>query len=184
MIDMQKSKRFLVFIPLLILLSIVLLLLVGLNNSATQEGKSALGKPVPEFYLSDLDTVERTLTLKDLPQNQVYMLNVWGSWCSYCREELPLLARIAKQYHLPIVGIDYLDKRQNAVQLLKVFDNPYQLNIYDSQGKLVHLLGSANAPQTFLVDKKGIIRYYHNGMLLDSIWQNEIYPIVEQLNAE
>ena len=107
------------------------------------------------------------------------MINIWGSWCGYCQQEHPLLLELAKE--IPIVGVDYRDKPQNGITMLQHMGNPYTLVIDDSRGELALKLGVDGAPETYLVDANGIIRYRHSGLLDREIWQKTFVPQLNQL---
>lgn len=104
---------------------------------------------------------------------------MWGSWCGYCKEEHPLLIEIAKT--LPIVGVDYRDNPQNGIKMLKRMGNPFILTIDDSHGELGLKLGVDGAPETYLVDENGVIRYRHSGLLDKETWQTVFLPKIEAL---
>ena len=107
------------------------------------------------------------------------MINIWGSWCGYCQQEHPLLLELAKE--IPIVGVDYRDKPQNGIAMLQHMGNPYTLVIDDSRGELALKLGVDGAPETYLVDANGIIRYRHSGLLDRETWQKIFVPQLNQL---
>ncbi|AWX16009.1 thiol-disulfide oxidoreductase [Mergibacter septicus] len=178
-------KRLLLLLPLLLVSIIIGLLFSRLYQSSLYQETSQLRLSIPQFSLTKLEAPQQKLTNADLPQNQIYLLNIWGSWCGYCREEMPLLVKISQQYHLPIIGVNYLDQRQSALQSLKELGNPYQFNLFDNEGNLTSHLGLNGAPFTFLVDKKGIIRYYYpEGKLTETIWQKHFVPKLQQLLGE
>ncbi|MFC0322346.1 DsbE family thiol:disulfide interchange protein [Gallibacterium melopsittaci] len=178
-------KRWLLFTPVIIILLFALVLFFGLNQDPLQKMKDHLNKPLPALVLSDLQDNTRTWQNSDLPQGQVYLINIWGSWCQYCKQEFPLLHHISQQYQLPIIGIDYLDKRENALNTLAELGNPFQLNAYDSKGVFAAELGINGAPYTFIIDKKGIIRYFFEGGAINqTIWQQQMLPLIQQLRTE
>ena len=172
------NKKILFFIPLGLLLAVCLLLFAGLKQDPKQIASALIGKPVPEFYQADLANPSQTRSLRDLPA-EPFLLNVWGSWCGYCQQEHPLLLEIAKE--IPIIGIDYRDKPQNGLMMLEQMGDPYRFSINDSRGELALKLGVDGAPETYLVDANGIIRYRFSGMLNEQIWQTELKPQIQAL---
>ncbi|MGS0726716.1 DsbE family thiol:disulfide interchange protein, partial [Shewanella sp. 0m-11] len=140
------------------------------------------GKPIPAFQLEVLesgDTVSNE-TLK----GKVGLLNVWATWCPSCKYEHPFLMTLARKNILPIYGINYRDDRPLAIRELSREGNPYAINIYDHDGRLGLDLGVYGAPESFLVDHKGIIRYRYAGPIDRNVWKETLYPMVQQLQAE
>lgn len=166
-------KRLALFIPLAIFigLSVLFYHLLQREGYDPQALPSALiGKPVPSFALTDLDG--NPVSNDDL-KGQVYLLNVWATWCATCRIEHPYLNALAEQ-GVRIIGLDYKDDTVKAVNWLKQLGNPYALVIEDKVGKLGLDLGVTGAPETYLVDKQGIIRYKHIGVVDQNLWQQTL----------
>ena len=115
------NKKLIFFAPLFVLLGVCVLLIAGLNQDPKKIASVLIDKPVPEFYQANLHEPSQIVSPKDFPK-QPFLLNVWGSWCGYCKEEHPLLIEIAKT--LPIVGVDYRDNPQNGIEMLKRMGNP------------------------------------------------------------
>ena len=176
------NKRFLLFLPLFLLLSVCALLFAGMQHDPKQIASALIGKPVPEFYQANLLAPEQTLSLRELP-NEPYLLNIWGSWCGYCKEEHPLLLEIA-QSGVPIIGVDYRDKPQNGRLMLQKMGNPFRLTIDDSRGEFALKLGVDGAPETYLVDRFGVIRYRHSGLMDRATWQNVLKPKFDELRRD
>lgn len=172
------QKKLLFFIPLFLLLSLCLLLMAGLNQDPKKIASALIDKPVPEFYQANLLAPSQTLSPKDFPKRP-FLLNVWGSWCGYCKEEHPLLMEIAET--IPIIGIDYRDNPKNGIEMLKRMGNPFILTINDSHGELALKLGVDGAPETYLVDEHGVIRYRHSGLLERETWQTIFVPKIKEL---
>ncbi|BFU60388.1 MULTISPECIES: DsbE family thiol:disulfide interchange protein [Rodentibacter] len=172
------KTKLIFFIPLFLLLSVIVLLMVGLNQDPKKIASALIDKPIPEFYQADLFEPSRTVSPKDFPK-EPFLLNVWGSWCGYCKEEHPLLMEIAQS--TPIVGIDYRDNPQNGIEMLKRMGNPFVLTINDSHGELALKLGVDGAPETYLVDAHGVIRYRHSGLLDRKTWQQVFVPKIQEL---
>ncbi|UTV26696.1 DsbE family thiol:disulfide interchange protein [Photobacterium atrarenae] len=138
-------------------------------------------QPFPAFRLSSLLQPEK-LTPASLPP-QVYILNVWASWCRVCRQEHGFLMDVAAQQTLPIIGLNYRDQRDSAVRMLTLSGNPYQQVIFDQQGSLALDLGVYGTPETYLVDHRGMIRYRHHGALNSAVWQQQFEPRIKRLRA-
>ncbi|SEQ45170.1 DsbE family thiol:disulfide interchange protein [Basfia succiniciproducens] len=174
----MKRKVFL-FLPLIVLLVICIFLTMGLKQDPKKIASALIGKPVPEFFQADLLDNNRIISNKHLPK-QPYLLNVWGSWCYYCQQEHPLLMELAEQ-RIPIVGLNYRDKKQGALEMLTKKGNPFALVIDDSRGELAMKLGVDGAPETYVIDENGVIRYRYSGAVDKTILQKEILPEFNKL---
>ena len=172
------NRKVIFFLPLALLLGVCVLLLAGLNQDPKKIASALIDKPVPEFYQANLLDNRQTLSPKDFPKRP-FLINIWGSWCGYCQQEHPLLLELAKE--IPIVGVDYRDKPQNGIAMLQHMGNPCILVIDDSRGELALKLGVDGAPETYLVDANGIIRYRHSGLLDRETWQKTFEPQLNQL---
>ena len=139
-----------------------------------------IDKPFPEFELRDLHDAERTRTRDDL-LGQVALVNVWGTWCPNCIIEHPELMRISREENIPIYGINYNDDTAKAIQWLERRADPYRFSIVDDQGRLAIDLGVYGAPETFVLDTGGVIRFRYVGPVTSDVWHNEIYPVVRFL---
>ena len=120
---------------------------------------------------------------KDLV-GKVALMNVWATWCPSCKHEHPFLMKLARQNIVPIYGINYRDERGPAIMELARGGDPYTLNIYDKDGRLGLDLGVYGAPETFIIDHKGIIRYRYAGPVDQRVWTDTLLPMVQQLQAE
>ncbi|TCP95540.1 cytochrome c biogenesis protein CcmG/thiol:disulfide interchange protein DsbE [Cricetibacter osteomyelitidis] len=174
-------NRKLLFLPLILILGLCLLLVAGLQKDPKKLASALIGKPVPEFHLPTVQEANRIVNNTSLPK-EIHLLNVWGSWCGYCKDEMPFLTELAKE--IKIIGLDYRDKPQSAVDFLKKFGNPYWLNIDDSKGQLAMQLGVDGAPETYLIDRHGVIRYRYSGAINREIWRKEFQPLMTELNAQ
>ncbi|MCK3657691.1 thiol:disulfide interchange protein [Pasteurellaceae bacterium Pebbles2] len=172
------KRKILFFLPLLLILGVCGLLLVGLQQDPKKIASALIDRPVPEFFQASLEDPNRIVSNKDLPK-EAHLINVWGSWCHFCRIEHPLLKELAAQ-NVKIVGLNYRDKAQSAVEYLQRFGDPFVLNINDSHGKLAMQLGVDGAPETYIVDKNGIIRYRHSGAFNREMMQKIILPELEK----
>ena len=175
-------KRAILLLPLALFLALAVFLYRGLFLDPSELPSALIGKPVPEFALPAVDDPARTLTLADL-KGKPALLNVWATWCVSCKAEHPVLTELAAQ-GVNIVGINYKDDNANALKWLKEFHNPYQLDIRDEQGSLGLNLGVYGAPETFLVDRHGIIRHKFVGVIDQRVWREQLAPLYQQLVDE
>ncbi len=142
-----------------------------------------IDKPAPEFTLAALSDPQKTVSRADLQQG-VTLFNVWASWCVACRQEHPILNRIAKQGVVPIYGLNYKDTRPAALGWLDDLGNPYVESAFDEKGRVGIDWGVYGVPETFVVDKRGMIRFKHIGPVTQEDWVNKLLPLVEKLKAE
>jgi cytochrome c biogenesis protein CcmG, thiol:disulfide interchange protein DsbE len=168
-------KRAKLFIPFAVFVILSVLLYVGLSLDPNELPSVLIDKPVPEFSLPSLDDESVNITQADLI-GKPYLLNVWATWCPSCKYEHPYLLKLA-QSGIPIYGINYKDESDAARSLLQRDGNPYTANIVDKEGSLVMALGVYGAPETFIVDAKGIIRYKLVGVVDEKVWTSVMAPI-------
>lgn len=176
------KKRLIALIPLAVFLSLSFFLWRGLSLDPRKIPSPLIEKPIPEFSLprlSDENGVFSTAQLK----GQVSLLNVWATWCLACRDEHQSLLDIARE-GVTIYGLDYKDNRQDALQWLNALGDPYQAIAFDGDGRVAIDWGVYGAPETFLIDKKGIIRYKHVGMVTAAVWKKRLGPLYRQLEQE
>jgi cytochrome c biogenesis protein CcmG/thiol:disulfide interchange protein DsbE len=167
-------------IPLAVFAVIVAFLFVGLGLNPREVPSPFIGKPAPAFQLAQLHAPDRAFTQKDL-LGQVWLLNVWASWCISCRDEHPLLVELAKAKTVPLVGLNYKDKPEEAKAWLKQFGDPYQLSVSDLNGRVGIDYGVYGVPETFVIDKAGVIRYKHIGPITPDALERKILPLVREL---
>jgi len=137
----------------------------------------------PEINATALyDLQGNAFFLPQLDQAKPTIIYFWGSWCGYCQQEHPLLMEISKD--VPIVGIDYRDKPQNGIAMLERMGNPFILTIDDSRGEFAMQLGVDGAPETYIVDEHGMIRYRHSGYMDRETWLTEIKPKLDELTKK
>lgn len=173
-------KKFLIPIGLFVLLGI--LLAYGLKLDPRRIPSPLVGKPLPAFQLATLQDPNKSLTNADF-KGQVVLYNVWASWCVACREEHPLLMQLARAKHAPLVGLNYKDQRADALQTLTAEGNPYDLSLVDADGRVGLDWGVYGVPETFVVDKDGIIRYKHIGPITPEAWEKTLLPLIQQLSG-
>ncbi len=173
-------RRFL--FPLLIFIVLVGFLAVGLRLNPREVPSPLIGKPAPMFSLSQLHQPDRNFSPSDLT-GQVWLLNIWASWCVSCRQEHPVLLELARHNIAPIIGLDYKDGREPAKAWLTEHGDPYRLSIWDRDGKVGIDFGVYGVPETFVIDKAGIIRMKHIGPLTQTVVSEKIIPLVKELNG-
>jgi cytochrome c biogenesis protein CcmG, thiol:disulfide interchange protein DsbE len=160
---------------------LVLFLLVGLRRDPHEVPSPLINKSAPEFQLPQLQKETATFSAKEM-RGKVWLLNFWGTWCVACREEHPLLVQFAKTGAVPIYGVDYKDERAAALQWLDEFGNPYTLTAFDVDGRVSIDYGVYGAPESYLIDRNGVIRFKQIGPITEDVWQNKILPLAKQLN--
>ena len=170
------------FLPLAIFLVLAVFLAVGLGLNPREVPSPLIDKPAPAFRLPQLQDPGKTLGTEDLKGN-VWILNVWASWCVACLEEHPILVDFSKQNVLPIYGLNYKDKRADALRWLDRHGNPYTLSIADNDGRIGIDYGVYGVPETYVIDRDGIIRYKRIGPVTVQILQERILPLVRQLQG-
>jgi cytochrome c biogenesis protein CcmG/thiol:disulfide interchange protein DsbE len=169
-----------VFVPLM---APAVLLLMGVGPLARWKVPSPLiGKPAPAFDLPRLDDPGQRVRREDL-LGKVWMLNVWASWCAACRDEHPLLVEMAARKIVPIYGLDYKDTRAAGQQTLARFGDPYVASLFDADGRVGIDWGVYGVPETFIIDRQGVIRMKHIGPLTPDVIRDKIEPLVRQLNG-
>ena len=142
-----------------------------------------IGKPAPAFSLPVLHEPGRMFSLDQL-KGEPFVLNVWGSWCVECRVEHPVLTKFAETKRVRVVGYNWKDERTDALRWLEQFGNPFMVVVSDVEGRTALDWGVYGAPETFLVDGKGIVRWKHVGPLTDEIIAKELMPLVTKIEAE
>jgi cytochrome c biogenesis protein CcmG/thiol:disulfide interchange protein DsbE len=173
-------------IPLVLFIGLVAFLLIGLHRDPHEVPSPLINKTAPNFQLPQLHDPMKTFSTQDM-RGKVWLLNFWGTWCIACREEHPLLVEYAKAKTIPIYGVDYkyandsTDERTAAVQLLGELGNPYTMTVFDAEGRTSIDYGVYGAPESFLIDKQGVIRFKQIGPITDEVWNNKILPLAKQL---
>lgn len=168
-------------LPLVVFILLVCFFWRGLSLEPQKLPSVQLGKSLPDFKIPSLGE-ENTFSPVAI-QGRIALLNVWASWCSACREEQVFLMKLSRE-SVPIYGLNYKDNTENAVSWLKEWGNPYQAVGEDKEGTVAIDLGVYGAPETFLIDKKGIIRYCHVGILSEEAWKLDFLPRIKQLEQE
>ena len=174
----MKSLRLIV--PLIIFVVIAGFLYVGLSRDPRELPSPLIGKPAPAFALMQLHAPDKKLSTADM-KGQVWLLNVWASWCVSCRVEHPLLVQLAQANVVPVIGLNYKDKVPEGLAWLTQNGDPYQLSVVDADGRVGIDWGVYGVPETFVVDKSGVIRYKHIGPVTAEALQKTILPLVREL---
>jgi cytochrome c biogenesis protein CcmG/thiol:disulfide interchange protein DsbE len=172
-------NRFL--LPLGIFIVLVALLAVGLNLNPREVPSPLVGKPAPQFSLPQLHAADKSFSPEEM-KGKVWLFNVWASWCVSCREEHPLLVEFSKAGIAPLVGLNYKDKREDGQRWLARFGNPYVLSAFDLDGRVGIDYGVYGVPETYVIDKAGVIRYKQIGPVTPEVLQKKIIPLVQELN--
>ena len=167
-------------IPLGLFIVLVIFLAIGLTRDPHEVPSPLIGKPAPQFTSARLDTPTQTFSSKDM-LGKVWLLNVWASWCVACRAEHPLLMEYAKSKYLPIIGLDYKDKDEDGLRWLARFGNPYDVTVVDKDGRIGIEFGVYGVPETFLIDKAGVIRYKQIGPINEQAWEEKMLPLIKEL---
>lgn len=169
----MKALRYL--IPALIFAALVAFFAVGLKRDPSYIPSPLIGKSAPPFELATVEDPARKVSNRDW-QGRTYVLNVWGTWCVGCRQEHETLLRIAKSNIVPIVGLNWKDELPLAQQWLERLGNPYVATAFDPEGRTGIDWGVYGAPETFLVDAQGVVRYKHIAPLTLEVWEREFVP--------
>jgi cytochrome c biogenesis protein CcmG/thiol:disulfide interchange protein DsbE len=173
-------KKF--FLPLAVLVVVVGFLGFGLKLDPREVPSPLIGKAAPPFSLPVLQEPAKTVSNTDL-KGQVWMLNVWASWCVSCREEHPVLVELSKQKIVPIIGLNYKDQSDDARAWLKQFGNPYVMSLVDAKGNIGIDYGVYGVPETYVIDRDGVIRYKKIGPVTPDTVREKILPLVKQLKG-
>jgi len=168
------------FIPLGVFLVLVGFLFVGLFLNPREVPSPLIGKPAPQFTLNQLHQPGKTLGTPDM-KGQVWLLNVWASWCVSCREEHPLLVELGKAKLVPIIGLNYKDEPAAGMKWLAQNGDPYNLSVVDRDGRVGIDFGVYGVPETFVIDKQGTIRFKQIGPITVEALEKKIVPLVREL---
>jgi cytochrome c biogenesis protein CcmG, thiol:disulfide interchange protein DsbE len=167
-------------IPLAMFAILVGFLAVGLNRDPREVPSPLVNKDAPAFNIAQLAVADKNFSPADL-KGQVWMLNVWASWCVACRVEHPLLVQFGKSHAVPLIGLDYKDQRADAMKFLDTHGNPYDLSAYDKDGRVGIDYGVYGVPETFIIDKHGVIRHKQIGPITPEALAETIMPLINEL---
>jgi cytochrome c biogenesis protein CcmG/thiol:disulfide interchange protein DsbE len=176
----MRSLKYVV--PLVLFLGLAVFFAIGLTRDPREIPSPFIGKAAPAFRLEQLADAGAAFTPEQM-KGKVWLLNVWASWCVACRVEHPLLVELSKQKLVPIVGLNYKDKRDDGLQWLRRHGDPYSLSAFDVEGKVGIDYGVYGVPETFVIDKQGVIRYKQIGPITPEALEKKIMPLVRKLAA-
>lgn len=167
-------------LPLVLFLVLAVFLFIGLSRDPREVPSPLLDKPAPAFNLPQLSEPQRSFKSEEM-RGKVWLLNVWASWCAACRDEHPLLIELARTRIVPIYGLNYKDERRDALNWLEEFGDPYTMNLVDADGRVGIDYGVYGVPETFVIDRDGVIRYKQIGPVTAEALRNRIIPLVKEL---
>jgi cytochrome c biogenesis protein CcmG/thiol:disulfide interchange protein DsbE len=170
-------------LPFGLFIVVVGFLAVGLTLNPRELPSPLVGKAAPEFSLPQLHDPGKVISSNDL-KGKVWLLNFWASWCGGCKEEHPVLIQLAQSGAVPIYGMDYKDQRNEALAWLREWGNPYPVVAVDEAGRVGINFGVYGVPETYVIDKQGIIRYKQIGPLREDILQGKILPLIRELQNQ
>ncbi len=170
-------------LPFVVFVVLAAFLFVGLNLNPREVPSPLIDKPAPAFTLPQLHEPAKQFSTADM-KGKVWLLNVWASWCVSCREEHPVLMELARQNIVPIYGLDYKDKNEDAELWLKKGGDPYVLSVSDADGRIGIDYGVYGVPETYVIDKQGVIRYKQIGPVTLQSLNEKILPLVAELQAK
>ncbi|AOE49571.1 DsbE family thiol:disulfide interchange protein [Kangiella sediminilitoris] len=178
----MNKKALMAVGPIIVFLVLIVFFWVALKNDPKKLNSNLIDKQVPAFELPALQNPEQLFTEESLPK-ELFLMNIWGSWCGPCHIEHPYLMKYSGKYEIPIVGVNYKDETIDGLTFIKEKGNPYHMIIADQQGTLGIDLGVYGAPETFIVDKNGTIRFRYVGVIDDRVWSTKLLPIMEQIKG-
>ena len=168
-------------IPLAVFIILVAFLAIGLSRDPHEVPSPLINKPAPAFKLAQLKDPTKTFSAEEM-KGKVWLLNVWASWCITCRDEHPLLFEYARSGVVPIYGLNYRDKREDALAWLGELGDPYVLSASDTDARVGIDYGVYGAPESYVIDRNGIIRFKQIGPITPDVWEKTIVPLVRELN--
>ena len=161
--------------------ALVALLAVGLTLNPREVPSPLIGKPAPAFDLPLLHAPEKSFTQKQM-LGKVWVLNVWASWCPPCLVEHPVVTALAKSGLAPVVGLNYKDRREDALPWLKRNGDPFLFSVADADGRIAMDYGVYGVPETYVIDRRGVIRYKHIGPLTPEVARDKVEPLLKELS--
>ena len=165
-------KKIIDALPLVVFASVIIVLFSFLSDKDDQLETALIDSSFPDFNLGSLSDESRLLTKQDIIKLPA-LINVWATWCIACRVEHPFLMKLKEESILTIYGLNYKDNKLKALDLLERDGNPFEFSIYDFEGRLAIDLGVYGAPETFFIDKNGLIRERHVGVIDERVWEEK-----------
>jgi cytochrome c biogenesis protein CcmG, thiol:disulfide interchange protein DsbE len=172
------KMRFLV--PLGLFFVLVAFLAIGLTRDPREVPSPLIDKAAPRFKVPQVSLADKTFSPEEM-KGKVWMLNVFASWCVACKDEHPLLVEMQRSQVVPLIGLDYKDKRPDALKFLSQMGDPYDLAAFDADGRVGIDYGVYGVPETYLIDKHGVIRYKRIGPVTREVLEEKILPLVQEL---
>ena len=170
-------------IPLVIFIVLAVFLAIGLTRDPHELKSVLINKPAPAFRVPQLKAADKMISNEDM-RGKVWLLNVWASWCVACRDEHPYLIEYAKSGVVPIYGLNYKDRREDALATLDELGDPYVASAVDLDGRVGIDFGVYGAPETYIIDQGGTIRFKYVGPMMPDVWKEKILPVVQELNRQ
>lgn len=169
-------------LPLSLFIVLAGFLAYGLQLNPREVPSPLIDKAAPQFNVAQLHAADKQISPEDM-KGKVWLLNVWASWCVSCRQEHPILVDLARRNIVPIIGLNYKDQREAGLGWLQQHGDPYLLSAYDLDGRIGIDYGVYGVPETFLIDKNGVIRYKHIGPVTEDALNNKILPKIKELSG-
>ena len=170
-------------LPFVIFVIVAIFLFVGLNLNPREVPSPLVGRAAPAFTLPQLLVPDRQFSPQDM-KGKVWLFNVWASWCTACENEHPVFLELSRRNLVPIYGMDYKDKREDGEAWLRKHGNPYTLVVSDAEGRVGIDYGVYGVPETYVIDKQGVIHYKHIGAVTEQDLSEKILPMVKELQAK
>lgn len=175
-------KRWRFVLPLALFALLAVILWRGLALDPREVPSPLIGQAAPAFALPRLDDATQTMRREDL-LGQAWVLNVWASWCTACLQEHALLVEFSRARGVPLIGLNYKDRREDALSWLGRHGNPYRASLFDADGRVGIDFGVYGVPETFVIDRDGIVRLKHVGPLTPEALRTRVVPMLEQLDG-
>ena len=172
-------KKIIDVLPLVVFASLIIVLFSFLSDKDDQLETALIDSSFPEFKLGSLSDESRVLTKQDIIKLPA-LINVWATWCIACRVDHPFLMKLKEESRLTIYGLNYKDNKLKALDLLERDGNPFEFSIYDFEGRLAIDLGVYGAPETFFIDKNGLIRERHVGVIDEKVWEDKFSKYLDE----
>lgn len=169
-------------LPLAAFVLLAVLLAVGLKLKPREVPSPFIGRAAPAFALPQLHDAKLQLSPTDM-HGQVWVLNVWASWCAPCREEHPLWVTLAREQGITLLGLNYKDDPRNAQEWLRKLGDPYRATAVDRDGRVGIDYGVYGVPETFVIDKAGLVRFKHVGPMTADVWARDVRPLIDKLQS-
>ncbi|MEO1552937.1 MAG: DsbE family thiol:disulfide interchange protein [Pseudomonadota bacterium] len=170
-------------LPIGVFLVLIVFMAIGLTRDPSVIPTEMIDRELPQFQLPALHDPEYTVRTEDLT-GETTLVNVFGSWCVACLQEHPTLMQLSRDRTVRIIGVNWRDKREDALAWLEKHGDPYTRIVFDAESDLVIEMGVTGAPETFIVDPGGRIRYKQIGPITPEVWQDTIRPVIDAIAAE